>query len=64
MIGFTVFIGHCDPVPSQDGKVPKVMIVESTHDLGNIKKGTPIAYAFKVKNTGDADLIIEKVSPG
>ncbi|HEX8184184.1 MAG TPA: DUF1573 domain-containing protein [Blastocatellia bacterium] len=50
--------------PGQDGEVPKLVIVEITHDFGEVKAGTPLRYAFKIKNEGKADLLIESVTPG
>ena len=47
-----------------DSLVPFLVIDSATHDFGELKSGTPLRYAFKIKNTGKADLIIESVSPG
>ncbi|HEU4386533.1 MAG TPA: DUF1573 domain-containing protein, partial [Blastocatellia bacterium] len=33
------------------------------HDFGELKAGTPLKYSFVVKNTGDADLVINSVTP-
>ena len=42
-----------------------IMVIESfTHDFGEVKAGTPLRFAFKVKNEGKADLLINSVSPG
>lgn len=42
-----------------------LMVIDSfTHDFGEVKAGTPLRYAFKVKNQGKADLLINNVSPG
>lgn len=42
-----------------------LMVIESfTHDFGEVKAGTPLRFAFKVKNQGKADLLINNVSPG
>jgi hypothetical protein len=46
------------------GGAPKLVIESYTHDFGEVKGGTPLRYAFKIKNTGDADLVINSVSPG
>ena len=50
--------------PGQGGNVPKLVITEMTHDFGEIKAGTPLRYAFKIKNEGKADLLIQSVTPG
>ena len=42
-----------------------VLVIDSfTHDFGEVKAGTPLRYAFKIKNQGKADLLINSVSPG
>jgi hypothetical protein len=49
-------------VPS--GVAPLLVIESFTHDFGEVKAGTPLRYAFIVKNQGKADLLINNVSPG
>ncbi|MFY9553804.1 MAG: DUF1573 domain-containing protein [Blastocatellia bacterium] len=46
------------------GAAPKLVIASLTHDFGEVKSGTPLRYAFKIKNEGKADLVINSVSPG
>ena len=46
------------------GPAPMLVIESLTHDFGEVKAGTPLRYAFKVKNEGKADLLINNVSPG
>jgi hypothetical protein len=46
------------------GPAPRLVIESLTHDFGEVKAGTPLRYAFKVKNEGKADLLINNVSPG
>ena len=46
------------------GAVPVLVIESLTHDFGEVKPGTALRYAFKVKNQGKADLLINNVSPG
>ncbi|MEK6300451.1 MAG: DUF1573 domain-containing protein [Acidobacteriota bacterium] len=48
---------------TETGPQPQLVIESLTHDFGELKSGTPLRYAFKVKNTGKADLVIESVSP-
>jgi hypothetical protein len=47
---------------SADGKssddLPDIKFDEETHDFGRITQGEKVAYAFKFKNTGGANLII------
>jgi hypothetical protein len=49
--------------PAPDGE-PKLVIASFTHDFGEVKSGTPLEYAFVIKNTGKADLLIKSVAPG
>ena len=45
--------------------VAPLLVIESlTHDFGEVKAGTPLRYAFIVKNQGKADLLINNVAPG
>jgi len=46
------------------GPAPMMVIDSMTHDFGEVKAGTPLRYAFKVKNQGTSDLLINSVSPG
>lgn len=46
------------------GPAPMLVIESLTHDFGEVKAGTPLRYAFKIKNAGNADLLINNVSPG
>ena len=50
--------------PKANGGTPKMAIEAPTHDFGEVKAGTPLRYAFKVKNEGSADLLIQNVQPG
>ncbi|HYV04888.1 MAG TPA: DUF1573 domain-containing protein [Blastocatellia bacterium] len=49
---------------AEAGPQPQLVIESATHDFGELKAGTPLRYAFKVKNTGKANLVIESVNPG
>lgn len=46
------------------GPAPALVIESLIHDFGEVKAGTPLRYAFKIKNQGKADLVINNVSPG
>jgi hypothetical protein len=46
------------------GAAPLLVIESFTHDFGEVKPGTALRYAFKIKNQGKADLLINNVSPG
>jgi len=44
-------------------KQPKVEISPSAYDFGTVKEGEKATATFKIKNTGDADLIIYDAKP-
>jgi hypothetical protein len=50
--------------PAPSGAAPKLVIESYTHDFGEVKSGEPLRYAFKIKNEGNADLVINNVAPG
>ncbi|MEN3335518.1 MAG: hypothetical protein V7641_4883 [Blastocatellia bacterium] len=50
--------------PKPNGGTPKLVIDSPVHDFGEVKAGTPLRYAFKIKNEGSADLLIQNVQPG
>jgi Protein of unknown function (DUF1573) len=57
------------PVPPNAGSAPSgpapLLVIESmTHDFGEVKSGAPLRYAFKIRNEGKADLLINSVTPG
>lgn len=57
------------PIQPNAGSAPPnaapVLVIESfTHDFGEVKPGDPLRYAFKIKNEGKADLLINSVTPG
>jgi len=43
---------------------PKAVYLETIYDAGSIDSGTELSHAYKVKNTGKTDLLIESVKPG
>lgn len=51
---------------SADGKesekMPEISFETKEHDFGKVISGEVVSYNFKFKNTGDADLVISKVS--
>ncbi len=50
-------------VSANDGGSPKLSIPSLEHSFGSVKAGTPLTYAFEVKNAGTSDLEIKSVSP-
>ena len=57
-------IGICFAETSQEVKGPKLIIVENSVNLGEVKEGTILEHTFKVQNPGDQPLQIERVKPG
>lgn len=49
---------------SKSNGAPLLVIDSFTHDFGEVKAGTPLRHVFKVKNQGNADLLINNVAPG
>jgi len=47
-----------------NGGAPKLELDSPVHDFGEVKAGAPLRYAFKIKNEGTADLLIQNVQPG
>lgn len=47
---------------STDG--PVITFEKEKHDFGSITEGEKVEYAFKFKNTGNKDLILESVKAG
>ncbi|MES2543901.1 MAG: DUF1573 domain-containing protein [Bacteroidota bacterium] len=43
-----------------DGKYPMMSFENNEHDFGSIEKDSKVEYSFVFKNTGEADLVIEK----
>jgi hypothetical protein len=45
---------------------PRVEVDNETFDFGKVREGSKrkVTHAFKLKNTGDENLVIEKVKPG
>jgi hypothetical protein len=35
---------------------------QETHDFGNVKQGTPVAYEFEIKNISDKALVVESAT--
>ena len=42
-------------------KAPRIAFKEGAWDFGKVKEGVALSHEFVFKNTGDADLVIEKV---
>jgi hypothetical protein len=57
-----------NPVQAQEeqkpeGPVPVASFTTVDHDFGTIKEGDVVEYTYRVKNTGEAPLIIQNAQP-
>jgi quercetin dioxygenase-like cupin family protein len=43
---------------------PRLVFDATTHDAGEVWEGEVVSHSFVVKNTGTAELTINKVKPG
>ncbi len=50
--------------PGTDIARPALVVDEFTHDFGEVKSGKALRWAFKIRNVGKADLLIQSVTPG
>ena len=62
-LGQTQQVAKLDANAAQKEAAPKLVISQTQHDFGEIKKGTLAEYSFTFKNTGTADLTINNVAP-
>ncbi|MCU0369119.1 MAG: DUF1573 domain-containing protein [Cyclobacteriaceae bacterium] len=46
-----------------EGPLPVITFETTDHDFGTIKEGQKVTYTYKVKNTGEAPLIIQSAQP-
>lgn len=58
------------PAPAQsvteekpDGPLPVAVFETTDHDFGTINEGQKVTHVYKVKNTGEAPLIIQSAQP-
>jgi Protein of unknown function (DUF1573) len=51
-------------VPDLDGPHPLIDFEEQIHDFGNQISGDELKHVFNFRNTGDADLVINRVKGG
>jgi len=49
---------------ADQGGQPAIVIEQMRHDMGEVFEQDKYKHLFTVKNTGDADLVIESVKPG
>jgi hypothetical protein len=43
---------------------PVIQIPEATFDFGEVPEGGQVVHDYRIKNTGKAELLIERVQPG
>ena len=53
---------HQEQTESSDK--PRISFDAKTHDAGEVWEGDVVSHSFVVKNTGTAELTINKVKPG
>jgi hypothetical protein len=46
-----------------EGPLPVINFERTDHDFGTITEGQKVSYTYKVKNTGEAPLIIQNAQP-
>lgn len=46
-----------------DKSAPKLSVEKPEHDFGKVEEGKEATYTFKIKNEGNAELLIKNVSP-
>ena len=51
------------PEVKPEGPLPVATFEVTEHDFGTIKEGDKVEYTYKVKNTGEAPLIIQDAKP-
>ncbi|UCG52339.1 MAG: DUF1573 domain-containing protein [Candidatus Latescibacterota bacterium] len=59
-----LFLVSVAAATEEEKKQPNIVIEELRHDLGEVFETDKYKHAFKVSNTGDAELVIESVKPG
>jgi hypothetical protein len=62
----TLFAQEAKPAAAAsetNAPAPRLTIVEPVKDFGTIPKGDKLEWAFEIKNTGDADLVISAAKP-
>ncbi len=52
-----------NPGSGEEGRsrMPEISFVKTEHDFGTIKEGQKVFWNFRFKNTGNADLILNRV---
>jgi hypothetical protein len=51
------------PEEKPEGPLPTMEFGTTDHDFGSVEEGKKVSYTYKVKNTGQAPLIIQNAAP-
>ena len=49
--------------PAAPKSAPKISLEEREYNFGSVKSGEEVSHVFKIKNEGEAELVIHNVSP-
>ncbi len=52
-----------EPEVKPEGPLPAIQFEKMEHDFGTINEGEKVVYTYKLKNTGEAPLIIQDAKP-
>jgi hypothetical protein len=63
VVVFELLLMFAVSVSAQDSGKARLSIPSLEHSFGSVKAGTPLNYAFEIKNEGKVDLEIKSVSP-
>ncbi len=61
--GPTLSQSPATPEVKPEGPLPAIAFETTDHDFGTINEGEKVTYTYKLKNTGDAPLIIQDAKP-
>jgi len=59
----TTPVAQAAPDQKPDGPLPVINFENTDHDFGTIVEGQKVSYTYKIKNTGEAPLIIQSAQP-
>ncbi len=56
-------VAQAAPDQKPEGPLPVINFERTDHDFGTITEGQKVSYTYKIKNTGEAPLIIQSAQP-
>lgn len=56
-------VAQVAPDQKPEGPLPVINFERTDHDFGTITEGQKVSYTYKIKNTGEAPLIIQSAQP-